>query len=262
MNPYSKLAPALLSICKLAGEKIMEIYNDTSDWNVEVKADDSPLTKADKEAHLVIMKGLNELEMSFPIISEEGKSISFEERKDWNPFWLVDPLDGTKEFIKRNGQFTVNIALIENHIPVLGFIYAPATGEMFYGIKGIGAFKISAEGIQTEIKVGNRTSSLIAVGSSSHASEEEASFLAKYDIAETIKSGSSLKFCKVAEGLADIYLRTGPTMEWDTAAGQCIAECAGAIMTKLDNTPFNYNKTNLLNSGFVCINSSQLIVQS
>lgn len=248
-----EITSLLISICRKAGERIMEIYNDTSSWNVEVKDDKSPLTKADKEANKIIVEGLEKLHIRFPIISEEGRNISFEERKDWNPFWLVDPLDGTKEFIKRNGQFTVNIALVENKETVLGFIYAPATGEMYYGIKGEGAFKILADGTKTEIKVSNRTSNLIAVGSSSHASEEEAAYLAKYDIVETIKSGSSLKFCKVAEGLADIYLRTGPTMEWDTAAGQCIAECAGAVMTKLDGSPFTYNKENLLNSGFVCV---------
>ncbi len=258
MYSSPEITSTLIDVCHKAGEKIMEIYH-SSEWNVEEKDDHSPLTKADKEAHLIIMKGLSELPVQFPIISEEGKNIPFEERKDWNTFWLVDPLDGTKEFIKRNGQFTVNIALIENNVPVLGFIFAPATGEMFYGIKGMGAFKISAEGVKTEIKVSNRTSKLVAVGSSSHASEEDAALLAKYDIAETIKSGSSLKFCKVAEGLADIYLRTGPTMEWDTAAGQCIAECAGAIMTKLDESPFIYNKENLLNGGFICLKNNPFV---
>jgi len=253
MSSFSSFTPALLSICHEAGQKIMEIYNDSSSWNVEMKDDKSPLTKADKEAHLIIMKGLTAIPVQFPIISEEGKGIAFEERKDWITFWLVDPLDGTKEFIKRNGQFTVNIALIENHLPILGFIYAPATNEMFYGIKGEGSFKISADGLKTKIKVSERKNGLVAVGSSSHANEEEAIFLSKYDIVETIKSGSSLKFCRVAEGVADIYLRTGPTMEWDTAAGQCIAECAGAKMTKLDGSAFVYNKESLLNEGFVCV---------
>ena len=231
----------------------MEIYNDPSSWNVEAKDDKSPLTKADKEAHLIIEKSLSELPIKFPIISEEGKDIPYKTRKGWKTFWLVDPLDGTKEFIKRNGQFTVNIALIEQHVPVLGFIYAPATGELFYGIKEEGAFMITPEGVTWKIVVSNRTSNLIAVGSSSHASEADAALLAKYDIAETIKSGSSLKFCKVAEGAADIYLRTGPTMEWDTAAGQCIVEEAGAKMTGLDGSPFLYNKAILLNAGFLCV---------
>ncbi len=251
---HAHLIDPLLKIAVEAGKKIMDIYQDTTSWNVEIKDDKSPLTRADKEAHLVIEKGLKQFSSLYPIISEEGKNISYEERKNWPLFWLVDPLDGTKEFIKRNGQFTVNIALIENKIPVMGVIYAPATEELFYGIKGMGAFK-SFNGTLTELHTSPRRVSLIAVGSSSHASEEDALYLRSYDIVETIKSGSSLKFCKVAEGLADLYLRTGPTMEWDTAAGQCIAESAGAIMTKLDGNAFMYNKENLLNPGFVCKNA-------
>lgn len=253
-NNYQHLIESLLIISLEAGKKIMEIYNDASSWNIEVKDDKSPLTKADKEANIIIEKGLKSISDIFPIISEEGKNIPYEERKNWPIFWLVDPLDGTKEFIKRNGQFTVNIALIENNVPMLGVIYAPATKELFYGIKGVGAFKITAEAKEISISVSKRTAQLISVGSSSHASEEEAGYLLPYSIAETIKSGSSLKFCKVAEGLADIYLRTGPTMEWDTAAGQAIAESAGAVMTKLDGSPFLYNKESLLNTGFVCKN--------
>lgn len=253
-HAYSSLIDPLLTIALEAGKKIMEIYQDTSSWNVEVKDDKSPLTRADKEANLVIEKGLKNLPISFPIISEEGKDIPFEERANWPLFWLVDPLDGTKEFIKRNGQFTVNIALIDQNAPILGVIYAPATQELFYGAKGEGAFKRDGEGKVTRISVSQRRTALVSVGSSSHASEEEAGYLSQYDIASTIKSGSSLKFCKVGEGLADLYLRTGPTMEWDTAAGQCIAESAGAIMTKLDGTPFLYNKQSLLNTGFICKN--------
>jgi 3'(2'), 5'-bisphosphate nucleotidase len=252
MSELEKLIPSLISICLEAGEKIMNIYNDQSSWNIEVKDDKSPLTKADKEANKIIEKGLKTLPLTFPIISEEGKNIPYETRKDWTQFWLVDPLDGTKEFIKRNGQFTVNIALIEQHVPILGIIYAPATQELFYGLKGKGAFKLNKEGKAENISISHRSENWISVGSSSHANEEEANYLSHYPIVESIKSGSSLKFCKVAEGLADIYLRTGPTMEWDTAAGQCIAESAGALMTKLDGSPFVYNKQSLLNTGFVC----------
>lgn len=253
---YSSLIDPLLNIAVEAGKKIMEIYQDSSSWNVEVKDDKSPLTKADKEANLVIEKGLKNLPMTFPIISEEGKDIPFGERVNWPLFWLVDPLDGTKEFIKRNGQFTVNIALIDQHEPIIGVIYAPATQELFYGQKGEGAFKRDTEDKVTRLSVSQRKTGLVSVGSSSHASEEEAGYLSDYDIVSTIKSGSSLKFCRVAEGLADLYLRTGPTMEWDTAAGQCIAESAGAVMTKLDRTPFLYNKQSLLNTGFVCMSKA------
>jgi 3'(2'), 5'-bisphosphate nucleotidase len=248
-----KLIDQLTAICYEAGKKIMHIYAQPDGWDVEVKGDNSPLTKADKEANQVIEAGLWSLEVKHPIISEEGKEIAYDQRKTWKTFWLVDPLDGTKEFIKRNGQFTVNIALVENQLPVLGIIYAPATDVLYFGIKGLGAFKVEAKGEQTKIQVSNRTTNWVAVGSSSHASEEEQAFLAQYPISETIKSGSSLKFCKVAEGLADIYVRTGPTMEWDTAAGQCIAESAGATMTRLDGSAFLYNKESLLNGGFVCV---------
>jgi len=229
----------------------MEVYDDEVSWEIEEKNDKSPLTKADKESHFIIMKGLQSLPEKFPIISEEGKKIPFEKRKNWDTFWLVDPLDGTKEFIKRNGQFTVNIALMMANRPVLGLIYAPATKELYYGLQNEGSFKIVA-GEKKKIMVSARKTNLIAVGSSSHASQEEAHYLSSYPISETIKSGSSLKFCMVAEGKADIYLRTGPTMEWDTAAGHCIAECAGATMTKLDFSTFEYNKESLLNGGFVC----------
>ena len=252
MDQYSGLIVALKFICLEAGKKIMEVYNDPEHFNVEYKDDKSPLTRADKLAYEVIMEGLRTLPQKFPIISEEEKDIPYQQRKNWSVFWLVDPLDGTKEFIKRNGQFTVNIALIENHIPVLGFIYAPVTDELFYGIKGFGSFKVCEDG-ECRLTVNNKKANLVSVGSSSHANEEEAEHLAKFPIVETIKWGSSLKFCKVAEGKADVYLRTGPTMEWDTAAGQCILENAGAKMTKLDGSPFVYNKPSLLNEGFVCL---------
>lgn len=242
----------MFSICRLAGDRIMEIYHDASPLNAEIKDDKSPLTKADKEAHLIIMRGISLLPDHFPVISEEGDNVPFKRRKAWHTFWLVDPLDGTKEFLKHNAEFTVNIALIKDQIPVQGFIYAPATGDFFYGIKGKGAFKISSEGIKSKLTVKPGTTDLTAVVSCSHTSAEDLTYLAAYDVVQTIKVGSSLKFCKVAEGLADIYLRTGPTMEWDTAAGQCIAECAGATVTQLDGADFIYNKESLINSGFIC----------
>lgn len=253
MSEYLPLIAPLKEICLSAGEKIMEIYSDNSSWGVEIKDDKSPLTKADKEANQIIVEGLQRLPLQLPIISEEGKDVSFQERRHWNQFWLVDPLDGTKEFIKRNGQFTVNIALVANQSPILGFIYAPATKELFYGIRGVGAFKAFENGQDLAIHVSKRLDQWIAVGSSSHATDEDKVHFGNYPVASTIQSGSSLKFCRVAEGAADIYLRTGPTMEWDTAAGQSIAESAGARMHQLDGTPFLYNKENLLNPGFICV---------
>ena len=167
-------------------------------------------------------------------------------------------MDGTKEFIKRNGEFTVNIALIENNTPVLGIIFVPVTQILYWGGKSIGAFKKEEEKVKS-IKVSNRTQSLTAVGSRSHAGENK--MLAQYDIKEEINIGSSLKFCMVAEGIADIYLRENPTMEWDTAAGQAILEGAGGIMTALDGTLFPYNKINMMNSGFVCLNGGLEVLQ-
>lgn len=244
----------LKKISKEAGDAIMHIYNDADlSKVVDHKADDSPLTLADKAADDVIKKGLELMEEQFPILSEEGKHMSYAERKDWNTFWLVDPLDGTKEFIKRNGQFTVNIALIKDGYPLLGIIYVPATDTYYYGSE-LGAFKEEA-GSTTALKVNNKSTNRIAVRSASHASPEEDTLLAKYDVVDNISKGSSLKFCMVAEGKADIYYRHGPTMEWDTGAGQAVLEAAGGKIFKGDQEQerFNYNKEDLLNGSFLCL---------
>lgn len=238
-----------------AGKAILGVYND-ADFSsvVDYKSDDSPLTLADKEAHKVIAKGLGEKFPSIPLISEEGKNIAYEERKGWEYYWLVDPLDGTKEFIKRNGEFTVNIALIHNGKPVLGVVYTPVTETLYWGIKDKGAYKQVANGEKTEIKVNNKKTNLIAVQSKSHATEEEGKLLASYGVDGSISVGSSLKFCMVAEGKADIYYRHGPTMEWDTAAGHAVVEAAGGkVFKETSNEPFTYNKENLLNSSFLCL---------
>jgi len=239
-----------------AGTAIIEIYN-SGDFNVEIKSDNSPLTRADLAAHNLIKEKLFSLYPSIPILSEEGKDISYEERKNWDRFWLVDPLDGTKEFIKKNGEFTVNIALIENNEPTLGIIYAPAynnihnsnsfPGVLYYGEKELGAFKQVAGSEVVKLPSSNRNGDNIkAVRSRSHASSEEEEIFKKYDVKETISIGSSLKFCIVAEGLAQIYYRHGPTNEWDVAAGYAIAKYAGAVISGL-----SFNKQNLLNNSFV-----------
>ncbi|MGB3587137.1 MAG: 3'(2'),5'-bisphosphate nucleotidase CysQ [Tunicatimonas sp.] len=261
MNVSVQVTP-LLDIAVAAGEKILEIYHD-ADFSqvVNFKDDNSPLTLADKASHEIIVAGLKKHFPNIPIISEEGKDVSYEERKDWNPFWLVDPLDGTKEFIKRNGQFTVNIALIHDHRPVVGVIYTPVTEELYYASQdnyasdvSAGTFKRESAGQPFPLQVRHQTENRVAVRSSSHASEEEEVVLSQHGVTESIARGSSLKFCMVAEGKADIYYRHGPTMEWDTAAGQAVVEGAGGkVLQGTGPELFTYNKEILRNSSFLVL---------
>jgi 3'(2'), 5'-bisphosphate nucleotidase len=244
----------LIRLSKEAGNEILKIYNDPSlSGHVDYKSDDSPLTKADTASNEVLIKGLEQVEGHYPILSEEEKHQSYDIRKDWDTFWLVDPLDGTKEFINRNGEFTVNIALIKNGIPVLGIIYVPVTDIVYWGDE-TGAYKVDMNG-QSTIHVNNSKENRIAVRSKSHASEEEEEILDKYNATDSISVGSSLKFCMVAEGKADIYYRHGPTMEWDTGAGQAILQAAGGkvYFGSTEDNLFRYNKENLLNGSFLCI---------
>ncbi|MFN6945373.1 MAG: 3'(2'),5'-bisphosphate nucleotidase CysQ [Cytophagaceae bacterium] len=245
-------------IAKDAGKAILNIYvNEDLFSVVDFKGDDSPLTLADKESNAVIEEQLKRHYPDIPILSEEGKETPYNERKNWNLFWCVDPLDGTKEFIKRNGEFTVNIALIENGKPVLGVIFTPVSDEMYYGGATIGAFK-EVSGEKKKLQTNRKSNGLIAVGSRSHASEEETKVLENFDVQDKVSIGSSLKFCLLAEGLADIYYRHGPTMEWDTAAGQAILESSGGTMLNHEGKPFSYNKESLLNSSFMCLSHEQL----
>jgi 3'(2'), 5'-bisphosphate nucleotidase len=240
----------IIEIAKSAGDAIMRIYQ-TDSFEVEMKSDNSPLTRADKASHEVIAKGLSNLYPDIPILSEEGKSIPFETRKNWGHFWLVDPLDGTKEFIKKNGEFTVNIAFIKNAVPIAGVIYVPAQEVMYYGVVGKGAYKKIGEQAPDEITVSqNLEAGLIAVKSRSHSSEDEEKFFANYNIIDTISVGSSLKFCMVAEGKAQIYYRNGPTWEWDTGAGHAIVSASGGKVSGIGQE-LNYNKESLLNSSFL-----------
>jgi len=221
----------IINVSIEAGKEICKIYK-TDDFGVSIKDDNSPLTKADKAANAKIMTVLTTLD--FPIISEENKLLEYSERKDWNKFWLVDPLDGTKEFIKKNGQFTVNIALIENNVPILGVIYVPAQKELFFGVQNIGSFKIldiesdieNYDELMTQsqkLPVLNDKNSYKVIASKSHFSDETKAFVDslknEHKNLELINVGSSLKFCTIAEGKADVYPRFGPTMEWDIAAG-------------------------------------------
>ncbi len=262
-NKMSKYIVDLFQICLNAGKEIMEVYNQ--DFDVEFKEDDSPLTLADKRAHHDIAEGLEQMDYSIPVLSEEGKEIPYEERKDWEQFWLVDPLDGTKEFIKKNGEFTVNIALIEGKYPKLGVIYAPVLDTFYFGVNGEGAYKLkdaskvtitSAEDlISQSVKLPevNDCNITNVVASRSHMSEETEAFINKLDgEVNVVSSGSSLKFCLVAEGKADYYPRYAPTMEWDTGAGQAIVEAAGGKVTRYeDDERFYYNREELLNGWFL-----------
>ncbi|MEQ8628951.1 MAG: 3'(2'),5'-bisphosphate nucleotidase CysQ [Ekhidna sp.] len=236
-----------------AGAEILRIY-ESSDFSIEAKADDSPLTLADKAAHNKIVSYLEETEL--PILSEEGRDIPYKERKNWEYFWLVDPLDGTKEFIKKNGEFTVNIALIHMGKPIMGVVYPPVLGEMFWGVKEKGAFKEKngkVEKINTTKKSLDE-SGLRVVASRSHMSKETEEFVSRLDKPEVVSRGSSLKFLLVASGEADVYPRFGPTMEWDTAAAHAIVSEAGGNVTLEDqSTPLSYNKMNLLNPYFIVL---------
>lgn len=252
MNRELKIA---IEAAVKAGERIMEIYDDpASDFEVERKADNSPLTKADRAAHAQVVEVLGALDI--PILSEEGRAIPYEERAAWSRLWIVDPLDGTKEFIKRNGDFTVNIALVESGEPVLGVIYIPVTGELYYGSREEGAFKVGADGETISLPQSYERDEYLVVASRSHLSAETEAFVetlrADHPNVEMVSRGSSLKICLVVEGLADVYPRFAPTMEWDTAAGDAILRAAGGALRLTDRDEvLQYNKENLLNPHFL-----------
>jgi 3'(2'), 5'-bisphosphate nucleotidase len=243
----------IVSIAREAGAKILEVYT-SDDFKVEAKADDSPLTKADLASHEHIVQRLHALTPDIPVLSEESKETSYLERSRWTRFWLVDPLDGTKEFIKRNGEFTVNIALIENSESVMGVVHTPALDVTYFAAKGEGAFKVE-QGITQAITVNKEIGdTLNVVASRSHAGPETQALLdklAKDYAVNVVSKGSALKLCLVAEGAAHFYPRLGPTMEWDTAAAQCVAEQAGAVVTDIKGDKLRYNKENLLNPFFI-----------
>lgn len=252
MEITATLLQAVSAIAVKAGKAILEVYHSGDKIQVAVKADYTPLTIADQQSHHIIVQGLEAFNENIPVLSEEGADIPYSERKQWDEFWCVDPLDGTKEFINRRDEFTVNIALIRQGKPVLGVIYAPVYDTLYYGAAGRGSWKQNKKQTIEPLHVDNAATAWTAIGSRSHASAAEAEVLNAYPVVKTIAAGSSLKFCRVAEGAAHIYYRHGPTMEWDTAAGQAIAENAGAIMIGADGTPFLYNKPSLLNSSFIC----------
>ena len=254
------LAPDVIAAAEAAGLAVLEVYN-RADMGVTYKEDDSPLTQADLASQKVIAEALQALTPDIPILSEEAKAVPFEERQAWSTFWLVDPLDGTKEFVKRNGEFTVNIALIEQGAPVMGVVHAPVLKRTYWAAPGLGAFKVEA-GVSAPIAVKSHDAGpLEVVTSRSHAGEETEALLMRleeYAPIERLSIGSSLKLCLVAEGSAHLYPRFGPTMEWDTAAAQCVAEVAGAQVGDLKGERLRYNKENLLNPYFVVSTDASL----
>jgi 3'(2'), 5'-bisphosphate nucleotidase len=242
----------LKEIAVSAGNKILEYYGDRR--TVEVKSDQSPLTQADLSSHKLICEALGDLDHDIPVLSEESSEEEVDQRLSWERLWVVDPLDGTKEFIKQSGQFTVNIALVEGGETVLGVVYAPAIKAMYWAERGAGAFCSGDNGVAVAIRT--RTpdrSKLSIVASRDHAGPQVAALLARFPEAETRSMGSSLKFCLVAEGKADVYLRDVPTREWDTAAAQCVVEAAGGGIWDLNGQRLMYNKVDLTNPSLITL---------
>ncbi|MGV8815450.1 MAG: 3'(2'),5'-bisphosphate nucleotidase CysQ [Gelidibacter sp.] len=273
--PQPSLLHTAISAALEAGKAILNIYH-SENFEVEIKADNSPLTKADIASHNIIMSHLSAT--NIPVLSEEGKSIPYNIRKDWKQLWIVDPIDGTKEFIKRNGEFTVNIALIENQTPVLGVIFVPVSGDLYFSISisistsisnsnsTSGSFKVKVDlnnfDVETlinkaiKLPIEREDKTFTIVSSRSHGSGETEAYIndmrKKHGHINLIIKGSSLKFCMVAEGQADCYPKLGPTMEWDTAAGQAICEQAGVeVVDWMTKKSLNYNKEDLWNGYFM-----------
>ncbi len=263
----------IVKIALKAGEAIEEVY--ATDFQVETKADESPLTIADQRSHEAIVKGLTHYWPSIPILSEEGKHEAFSERQAWTYAWVVDPLDGTKEFVKRNGEFTVNIALIHDGKPVLGVIFAPILKKVYVAKVGLGSFMLETNQVEqlnsendlqtmtTKLPIQAKRDYISVVASRSHLSKETEEYINGLEKRSEVKitsAGSSLKLCLVAEGKADVYPRFAPTMEWDTAAGQAIVEMAGGIIVEAKSKePLTYNKENLLNPWFIVAQKEFLI---
>jgi len=248
----AELARGCCAIARTAGCAILDVYQ--SEFEVERKQDNSPLTQADLAAHRAILDGLHVLTPRIPVLSEESaEQAAWSERRQWARYWLVDPLDGTREFVKRNGEFTVNIALIHEHNPVLGVVFAPVLGEMFWGWRGGHAFmQRDGQSEKVELHTRLRSKPLIVAGSRSHGDPRTLAALEKLGTYEMIALGSSLKFCRAAQAQADLYIRFGLTSEWDSAAGQCVLEQAGGGVTDMQGTPLRYNaKESLLNPDFL-----------
>ena len=254
----NQLLLEVTALAREAGRAILEIY--ASSFSVQEKEDRSPLTEADLRSERLILAGLKRIAPEIPVLSEESGQVPYATRKNWSRLWIVDPLDGTREFVQRNGEFTVNIALVDHHRPVLGIVHAPVLERDYFACEGIGAFRSDAQAAGRPIRVAKRGSGPVrVVGSRSHRGNSLDAFLARVGPHEFVEVGSSLKLCLVAEGQADVYPRLGPTSEWDTAAGQCVLEQAGGRVLMLDGEPLVYNaREEVLNPYFVGIADSDI----
>lgn len=254
-NNDMQLVSEIINVARDAGAGILRIY-ESGDIGLEIKDDESPLTRADLFSNELILSRLGELAPEVPVISEEGSKIPFSVRSEWNKFFLVDPLDGTKSFVKRNGEFTVNIALVEGGVPVMGVIYSPLTDTLYFALKGNGAYR--RKGLNSPVRIMTSQpkpmKDLVAVASLSHRSESLEEFLSADIFGQSVSASSSLKFCLVAEGRADIYPRFTPLWEWDTAAGHAIMlEAGGRVMDPTGQRELAYNKESLLHDGLLTL---------
>jgi 3'(2'), 5'-bisphosphate nucleotidase len=258
MRDLLALADALLPIVAGAGAAIMKVYGAA--FSVQHKDDNSPLTLADLESQRVIIEGLKRITPEVPILSEESATAPWVQRQTWRELWVVDPLDGTREFVKRNGEFTVNVALVVEHEPLLGVVAAPAQGLTYWGAAGVGAFNIQKGGERRRIHTVAPQRPLRIVGSRSHASAETAAYLQRVGPHVVTPMGSSLKFCLLAEGKAELYPRFGATSEWDTAAGQAVLEAAGGHVTRMDGHRLRYNcRESVINGDFVAFSHPSVL---
>ncbi|HET8941842.1 MAG TPA: 3'(2'),5'-bisphosphate nucleotidase CysQ [Rudaea sp.] len=258
-DELAQLARGCCAIARTAGAAIMRVY--AGEFTVQHKDDNSPLTAADLAAHRAIVDGLHVLTPQIPVLSEEASEhAAWSVRQQRARYWLVDPLDGTREFVKRNGEFTVNIALIHEHRPVLGVVFAPVLEEMYWAWRGGHAYFLGGgEGENVDLHTRRRGNPLLVAGSRSHADPRLLATLEKLGPHELKPLGSSLKFCRTARGEVDLYIRYGPTSEWDTAAGQCVLEQAGGGVTDMSGAPLQYNtKDSLLNPGFLAFGDSSV----
>ena len=247
----NELITSVIEIAKKAGTAIMDVY--ASDFDIQIKDDRSPLTEADIRSNAIINEGIKKVTPDVPVLSEEGKDIPFDERSIWQSYWLVDPLDGTKDFIKKNGEFTVNIALVEERTPVFGVVYAPAIDLLFWGSLKNGAWKKEAHNPAQAMRVADKIDETVQIASSrSHPSDKMDAFLAQFKNFKLHPKGSSLKICLVSDGSVHLYPRLGPTMEWDTAAAHAVLKSAGGEMLQFGtDSPLQYNKKELLNPQFI-----------
>lgn len=249
-----QFAHQLVDVARLAGAAVMDIYR-RPDFEVALKADASPVTAADLASQALILEKLGEIAPDIPVLSEEAAALPFSERRKWKRLFIVDPLDGTREFVSRNGEFTINIALVEEGVPILGVVFAPTLDRTWWGAATIGAFRLDRQGPERAIGVGGEAGDLRVLASRSHSGATLETFLGFLPPHRRISVGSSVKFCQVAEGSADFYPRMSPTQEWDTAAGDAILRAAGGQVLTLEGAPLRYNKEDLLSPFFVALGS-------